>query len=104
MSEQRENEIRDALHAVIDPELGISVVDLGLVYGIEEDDMGNTTINITLTTPACPLTGQLEQQIQAVLGNICESVIVNWVWTPMWNMSMITEEGKRQLSAIGFNF
>jgi metal-sulfur cluster biosynthetic enzyme len=97
-------DIKNALHNVIDPELGISVVDLGLVYGVEVTDLGGAVINITLTTPACPMTDIIEQQIKDATAAIVPNVDVNWVWTPLWTMNMISEDGKKQLAAIGFSF
>lgn len=58
----KEEDILDALHDVVDPELGIDVVDLGLVYGIELDELGRAIITMTLTTPACPLTDLIEDE------------------------------------------
>ncbi|MDR0950031.1 MAG: metal-sulfur cluster assembly factor [Candidatus Ancillula sp.] len=98
--------IKNALLPVVDPELGISIVDLGLLYGIDyNDDFKITTLNMTLTTAACPLTGQIEMQAQQALEGVVDGeVVINWVWEPAWTTDMITEEGKKQLSAIGFNF
>ena len=95
------------MHDVIDPELGINVVDLGLVYDIwVEEDNGEkiAVVNMTLTSPACPLTDVIEDQAtQAVLGNTeCEALELNWVWMPPWGPHMITEDGREQLRALGF--
>ncbi|AWB81870.1 metal-sulfur cluster biosynthetic enzyme [Corynebacterium yudongzhengii] len=112
--EQNDEQIRIAaqveeyLHDVIDPELGINVVDLGLVYDIwvETNDEGRHTavLNMTLTSPACPLTDVLEDQAtSAVITNTeCDDLILNWVWMPPWGPQMITEEGREQLRALGF--
>jgi metal-sulfur cluster biosynthetic enzyme len=97
-----EEEVREALKDVIDPELGINVVDLGLVYGITVDQ-GNAVVDMTLTSAACPLTDVLEEQTFAALDPICETHRINWVWMPPWGMEMITEDGREQLRAIGFN-
>jgi metal-sulfur cluster biosynthetic enzyme len=102
--EKLSKDVLEALHAVIDPELGISVVDLGLVYGVEVNDLGGVTVNITLTTPTCPLTDTIEQQIHDATASIVQNLDVNWVWNPPWNTDMITEDGKKQLAAIGYNF
>ncbi|MDR1448331.1 MAG: metal-sulfur cluster assembly factor [Candidatus Ancillula sp.] len=101
-NEQLREEMMNALTSVIDPELGISIVDLGLVYGIDFNELGGATINATLTTPACPLTDTLEMQMLNAVGHLIENVDINWVWTPTWNMDMITDAGKEQLAAIGF--
>lgn len=101
------SEVEEYLHDVIDPELGINVVDLGLVYDVwvEEDDGEKVAVvNMTLTSPACPLTDVIEDQAtQAVLGNTkCDALELNWVWMPPWGPHMITEDGREQLRAIGF--
>ena len=92
---------------VIDPELGINVVDLGLLYDIwieEEGEKTRCVINMTLTSPACPLTDVIaEQAEQAVVGNTkCDELELNWVWMPPWGPQMITDEGREQLRALGF--
>lgn len=96
-------EVRNSLRSVIDPELGISVVELGLVYGIEVGELGGVVINITLTTPTCPLTDTIEQDIRDAVAPLTEHVDVNWVWNPPWTTDMITSEGRMQLAAIGIN-
>lgn len=103
--EKFEQEIRTALIPVIDPELGISIIDLGLLYGIDYNDVTSSVVlNLTLTTPTCPLTDQIEAQAKQALAGIVKDVEINWVWNPPWTTDMITEEGKKQLNAIGFNF
>ena len=101
------SEVEEYMHDVIDPELGINVVDLGLVYDVwVEEDNGEkvAVINMTLTSPACPLTDVIEDQAtQAVLGNTeCDAFELNWVWMPPWGPHMITEDGREQLRANGF--
>lgn len=97
-------DVQEALHQVIDPELGIDVVDLGLVYGIEIDELGRAIITMTLTTPACPLTDLIEDQCASSLAGLVEEFRIDWTWTPRWTLDMITPDGKEQLAAIGFNF
>ena len=97
-----EDEVLEAMKDVVDPELMVNVVDLGLVYGVQLDDQANATIDMTLTSPACPLTDQIEWEAQAALGQLARSVTINWVWLPPWTMDMITEDGREQLRAIGF--
>ncbi|MGP9693646.1 metal-sulfur cluster assembly factor [Brachybacterium sp. AOP25-B2-12] len=97
-----QDEVIEALKDVIDPELGINVVDLGLVYGVTVTD-GEAVIDMTLTSAACPLTDVLEEQTFAALDPITESHRINWVWMPPWGMDKITEDGRAQLRAIGFN-
>ncbi|WP_314686216.1 metal-sulfur cluster assembly factor [uncultured Bifidobacterium sp.] len=96
-------DVREALHQVIDPELGIDVVDLGLVYGIEIDEKGRAIITMTLTTPACPLTDLLEDECASTLAGLVEEFRIDWTWQPQWTIDMITPEGREQLAAIGFN-
>ena len=111
--EQTEEQIKKAydiseyLRDVIDPELGINIVDLGLVYDIwleEEQGKEIAHINMTLTSPACPLTDMIaEQSEEAVVGNgVVDGIRINWVWMPPWGPHMITEEGREQLRALGF--
>lgn len=98
------NAVQDSLYDVVDPELGINVVDLGLVYDIWVDEEGNVVVYMTLTSPACPLTDMLEDQsTDAVVGRgIADNMRIEWVWTPPWGPHMITEEGREQLRALGF--
>ena len=97
-------DVKEALHQVIDPELGIDVIDLGLVYGIEIDELGRAIITMTLTTPACPLTDLIEDECASVLAGLVEEFRIDWTWQPRWTMAKITPEGREQLAAIGFNF
>lgn len=95
-------DVEEALKDVIDPELGINIVDLGLVYGLTVEN-GNAVVDMTLTSAACPLQDVIEEQAFAALDPITESHRINWVWMPPWGMERITEDGKEQLRAIGFN-
>ncbi|MFT8356007.1 metal-sulfur cluster assembly factor [Bifidobacterium aquikefiri] len=97
-------DVQEALHQVIDPELGIDVIDLGLVYKIEIDDQQRAIITMTLTTPACPLTDVLEDECASMLAGLVEEFRIDWTWIPRWTMEMITPDGRDQLAAIGFNF
>jgi len=90
--------IRDALHAVIDPELGMDIVDLGLVYGIEV--IGTSVfVTMTLTTPLCPMSGLIPQRIREVIGSLSAvtDVRVDLVWTPPWRPEMVSAEGRKKL-------
>jgi metal-sulfur cluster biosynthetic enzyme len=97
-----ETAVREALHAVIDPELGISIVDLGLVYGIHLEE-GRAMVDMTLTSAACPLTDVIEEEVAEALHDLVDGVRINWVWIPPWGPERITPEGKDQLRALGFN-
>ena len=95
--------VYEALHDVVDPELGINVVDLGLIYGVEVTDDGNAVIDMTLTSAACPLTDVIEDQTKAALNGIVNEFKINWVWMPPWGPDKITDEGRQMLRALGFN-
>ena len=96
-------DIEEALKDVVDPELGINVVDLGLVYGLHLEDDDSLTIDMTLTSAACPLTDVIEDQTQTALEGLVDQWVINWVWMPPWGMEMITDDGRDQLRALGFN-
>ena len=98
-----EDEVLDALHDVVDPELGINVVDLGLVYGVHLDEHSNVVLDMTLTSAACPLTDVIEDQVADVLMGLVRSHTINWVWMPPWGPDKITDDGREQLRALGFN-
>ena len=97
------DDLLEAMRDVVDPELMVNVVDLGLVYGIQVDEANNATIDMTLTSPTCPLTDRIEYDTQTVLEDLVSSVAINWVWLPPWSLEMITDDGREQLRSIGFN-
>jgi metal-sulfur cluster biosynthetic enzyme len=97
------DDLTEALKDVVDPELGINVVDLGLIYGLHLEDDNSVTIDMTLTSAACPLTDVIEDQTQTALEGLVTSFAINWVWMPPWGLEMITEDGREQLRALGFN-
>ncbi|QXT64341.1 metal-sulfur cluster assembly factor [Tessaracoccus palaemonis] len=97
------DEIIEAMKDVVDPELMVNVVDLGLLYGCQVDEQGNVTLDMTLTSPTCPLTDKIEYDTKYVLDTLANSVTINWVWLPPWTLEMITEDGREQLRAIGYN-
>ena len=96
-------DLEEAMRDVVDPELGINVVDLGLVYGITVDGEANAVIDMTLTSAACPLTDVIEDQTGAALEGLTSSFRINWVWMPPWGPDKITDDGREQLRALGFN-
>jgi metal-sulfur cluster biosynthetic enzyme len=96
-------DVEEALRDVIDPELGINVVDLGLVYGVHLDENQHAVIDMTLTSAACPLTDVLEDQAAQALSGIVDGFRINWVWMPPWGPDKITDDGREQLRALGFN-
>ena len=101
------DDLEEAMRDVVDPELGINVVDLGLVYGIAATD-GVATIDMTLTSAACPLTDVIEEQTRSALtgggsgDGLVNDIKINWVWMPPWGPDKITEDGREQLRALGF--
>ncbi|MEU4534839.1 MULTISPECIES: metal-sulfur cluster assembly factor [unclassified Streptosporangium] len=112
------DEVMEALKDVVDPELGINVVDLGLIYGLHLDaaEQGGegaaggegvtlpvATIDMTLTSAACPLTDVIEDQAHSALEGMVSDVKINWVWLPPWGPDKITDEGREQLRMLGFN-
>ena len=98
-----EDDIMEAMKDVVDPELGINVVDLGLVYGVDVDEHSNTVLSMTLTSAACPLTDVIEDQTRAALEGLVNEFRINWVWMPPWGPDKITDDGREQLRALGFN-
>jgi metal-sulfur cluster biosynthetic enzyme len=96
------DEITEAMKDVIDPELGINVVDLGLVYDMQIDEGNIAVLDMTLTSAACPLQDVIEDQARQVLADLTSDVKINWVWMPPWGPNKITDEGREQLRAIGF--
>ena len=95
-------DVTEAMKDVVDPELGINVVDLGLVYGVHLDG-SNAVIDMTLTSAACPLTDVITDQTESALEGLVSDVAINWVWMPPWGPDKITEDGREQLRALGFN-
>jgi metal-sulfur cluster biosynthetic enzyme len=105
-AEATDPEIEDVLEAlrdVVDPELGVNVVDLGLVYGVHVETDRSLTIDMTLTSAACPLTDVIEDQAATALDGLVPGFAINWVWLPPWGPEKITEDGREQLRALGFN-
>lgn len=96
------DDVTEAMRDVVDPELGINVVDLGLVYGVTVDDANTAVIDMTLTSAACPLTDVIEDQTRQVLDGLASDVRINWVWMPPWGPDKITDSGREQLRALGF--
>ncbi len=91
--------VRDALRDVIDPELGVNIVDLGLVYGVDVDG-GRITVRMTMTSPACPLGEYLktlvDEAIRARHPDV-DGVSIEIVWEPPWEPAMMSEEARQQL-------
>lgn len=96
-------DLEEAMRDVVDPELGINVVDLGLVYGMRVEET-TAVLDMTLTSAACPLTDVIEDQSRNALvrSGLVDDLRINWVWMPPWGPDKITEDGREQLRALGF--
>jgi len=99
----RFDEVEEALKDVMDPELGINVVDLGLIYDLGWDDENDAlVISMTLTSAGCPLTDVLEEQTAEALDGVVDAFRINWVWMPPWGPEKITDDGRDMMRALGF--
>lgn len=96
MDQDLKDSIMGALELVVDPELGIDIVNLGLVYDTEMDEEGNVTVTMTLTSMGCPLAGTIVEQVKAALAEIPEvkSTEVNIVWNPPWSKERMSRYAK----------
>lgn len=94
----------EALKDVVDPELGVNIVDLGLIYDLSWDDEQNAlVVSMTLTSAGCPLTDVIEEQTAQALDGVVEAFRINWVWMPPWGPEKITDDGREMMRAIGFS-
>jgi metal-sulfur cluster biosynthetic enzyme len=100
MAMPTQDEVMNALKAVYDPEIGINIVDLGLVYGVETEN-NDVRVNMTLTSPACPLGPIIQTQAKAILTSQFEDdedVDIHLVWNPPWDpRTMASEDAKLEL-------
>ncbi|HEV7848284.1 MAG TPA: metal-sulfur cluster assembly factor [Mycetocola sp.] len=104
LSPQRFDEIEEALKEVMDPELGINIVDLGLIYDLGWDEENDALIiHMTLTSAGCPLTDVLEEQTGQALDGVVDAFRINWVWMPPWGPEKITDDGRDMMRALGFS-
>lgn len=96
MDEALQENLMGALENVIDPELGIDIVNLGLVYGVDLDDEGVATVTMTLTAMGCPLAAHIEEDVKRALDDLPEvkDVNVNIVWSPAWSKDMMSRYAK----------
>jgi metal-sulfur cluster biosynthetic enzyme len=94
-------DVEEAMKDVVDPELGINVVDLGLLYGVNIDG-NDVVLDMTLTSAACPLTDVIQDQTRQALEGMVDDVVINWVWMPPWGPDKITDDGREMLRALGF--
>jgi len=95
-------DVTEAMKDVVDPELGINVVDLGLIYDVMVDEANIAILNMTLTSAACPLQDVIEDQTRSALAGMTTDVKINWVWMPPWGPDKISNDGRDQLRALGF--
>lgn len=104
LSDSKFDEVEEALKDVIDPELGVNIVDLGLIYDLSwDEDDDALIISMTLTSAGCPLTDIIEDEISKCLDGVAERFRINWVWMPPWGQERITEDGRAMMRALGFS-
>lgn len=108
MSRDLDNALHDtvmeALKDVVDPELGVNIVDLGLIYGLEWDDEYDAlVVRMTLTSAGCPLTDVIEKELENALDGVVERFRINWEWMPPWGVERITDDGRDMMRALGFS-
>ena len=97
------DQVEEALKDVVDPELGVNVVDLGLIYDLTWDEENTALIiSMTLTSAGCPLTDVLEEQTAQALDGVVDAFRINWVWMPPWGPEKITDDGRDMMRALGF--
>lgn len=97
------DQVEDALKDVIDPELGVNIVDLGLIYDLSWDDENEAlVVSMTLTSAGCPLTDVIEDDMSQALDGVVAQFRINWVWMPPWGPEKITDDGRDMMRAIGF--
>ena len=93
-----EDKIMEALHLVIDPEIGINIVDLGLIYNLNISEE-SVVVTMTLTTPGCPMHSSMAEGVERAVKHLDSNVKagVNLVWEPKWTPDMMTDYAKEQL-------
>jgi metal-sulfur cluster biosynthetic enzyme len=104
LSDTKFDEVEEGLKNVIDPELGVNIVDLGLIYDLSWDDEQDALIvSMTLTSAGCPLTDVIEEEITNSMDGIVDQFRINWVWMPPWGQERITADGRDMMRALGFS-
>ena len=103
LAPERYDEVEEALKDVMDPELGVNIVDLGLIYDLGWDEENDAlVIHMTLTSAGCPLTDVIEEQTAEALDGTVDAFRINWVWMPPWGPERITDDGRDMMRALGF--
>ena len=104
LTAEKFDRVEEGLKDVIDPELGVNIVDLGLIYDLSWDDEEDALmVSMTLTCAGCPLTEVIEEEITNNLDGIVERFRINWVWMPPWGQERITADGRDMMRALGFS-
>ena len=98
-----QEDIVEALREVVDPELGVNVVDLGMVADILIDDEANVVVDMVPTSPTCPMTDRLEYSAELATEGMVNSLTINWLWLEVWTPARLTEAGRALLRAFGLN-
>ena len=99
MATTTKEDVLEVLKEVTDPEIGVNVVDLGLVYGVDIDPTGEVRVQMTLTAPGCPMHDTIARTAEMAIETL-DGVIeahVDIVWSPPWTPDMLTDEGRRLL-------
>ncbi|NIK71845.1 MULTISPECIES: iron-sulfur cluster assembly protein [unclassified Paenibacillus] len=96
-----EDRIMEALENVMDPEVGVNIVDLGLVYGIKEEENGKAVIEMTLTIPECPLADRIIADVKKAAGSVdgVKQAEVQLVFEPKWTPARMNDEAREQIRA-----
>jgi len=103
LAPEKFDEVVEGLKEVQDPELGVNIVDLGLIYDLAWDDEATALIiSMTLTSAGCPLTDVIENDTANALDGIVDAFRINWVWMPPWGPDRITDDGREMMRALGF--
>ena len=103
LAPERYDQVEEALKDVMDPELGVNIVDLGLIYDLGWDEENDALIiHMTLTSAGCPLTDVIEEQTAEALDGTVDAFRINWVWMPPWGPEKITDDGRDMMRALGF--
>tara|TARA_Y100001937_G_scaffold23899_1_gene34302 strand:- start:364003 stop:364305 length:303 start_codon:yes stop_codon:yes gene_type:complete len=91
--------LEEALKTVVDPEVGLNIVDLGLIYGLDVDDEGDVQLELTLTSPGCPVGPMILEEVQSTLESVLphKQVLISLVFDPPWSPERISEEGRSHL-------